>query len=1178
MFPKHHSSFRSRHKRSSALIITLAVLLLASAILLVFFNLSTLNRQLSFSSAGQYRADTVAHTALDTIVGDLRNEIVAGSTTYTTNSISIYVPTTNQTVEPYAITNSGSSPAFLFTNLVTQSTASSTFWSSTAGYYDPNVPNPVRSAPGNNTLTPSLNGHYIAQSRWNKPGLLGDPGSSSTANNIPAAYVPPDWVMVTRNGAVTNAGTITTTGVGTAFDLTNKNPANTNYVVGRYAYTIYNEGGLIDANVAGCPSAVAGTDPNTKRGVLPQMNLADLFTIAGDGNATADANTLVTWRNQVSAASSTAFTNYVYNATNGFTTVASGDQAFLSRQDLINYVKNNGISTATIPLMATFTRELNAPSYTPPPLTAYGTAPNPEASKPQVGPGESYHLSGTSLPTGVGTVTDYTFNPSLINTRVTTPFARYSDGTLAVDGEPLIKYRFPLSRLAWIAYNGHPLSITKTNGQSVTDADTQSAFGLTWNSTSNNWTYNHGSANRILTLAEVAAAGREPDFFELLQAAISIGSLGKQVNNLCFLTGTADSNPYYQVIQIGANLIDQADSDSYPTRIVFDKTNTYEFDGVENLPYVSRVFEGTYYHEETAPGAFGLWFIPEVWQPNVSTVGIDATHPGPTQFKFTLNSSSLIGSTVQASYSFNGLPSLPAQTFPAFTNSGNGISFTASPGSFTTPALLTPANASATGPNYSITEGSTPTGIGSTFLGIFMGEVANPFGGPPFTVVPPGNGTHEVSNLGIVVYGSGSLMFQLWYQYPTGSGNWIAYSRHRFYRELLNETSAANTGNGTSAIIGDLGWLDLQDYWFCSDPRTDRFGMVGTNTAGANHPLNPTTTPATYMFTAAAMRPAGSDGSEGRVGWPLNANGPSGPLPPGWGPAPPYCRPYMWSNNLAFTDANAAGDDTGYEDPDGVLRPADGAYSNNGNAGSAGYPLAFAGLPNATVSPDILNRPFRSVTDMGYAFRDEPWKHLDFFTSQSADAALLDLFCVNESPAPAAPTVSTNPVPIAGRVDLNTRQEPVLQALLTGAIQWDDGNVLISGGGTFSDATQLTKSLMNLTGAGTAPVANARPLLNRSELATRWMSAFPTTLSTAAAQDVKRQREAALRALSEVGNTRTWNLLIDVIAQSGRYTSAGGTDLNKQFIVEGERRYWLHVAIDRYTGKVIAQSLEPVYE
>jgi hypothetical protein len=52
--------------------------------------------------------------------------------------------------------------------------------------------------------------------------------------------------------------------------------------------------------------------------------------------------------------------------------------------------------------------------------------------------------------------------------------------------------------------------------------------------------------------------------------------------------------------------------------------------------------------------------------------------------------------------------------------------------------------------------------------------------------------------------------------------------------------------------------------------------------------------------------------------------------------------------------------------------------------------------------------------------------------------------------------------------------------------------------------------------------------------------------------------------------------MLDVIAQSGRYSS-GETDLRK-FVVEGEQRYWVHVAIDRFTGQVLDKRIEAVNE
>jgi len=55
--------------------------------------------------------------------------------------------------------------------------------------------------------------------------------------------------------------------------------------------------------------------------------------------------------------------------------------------------------------------------------------------------------------------------------------------------------------------------------------------------------------------------------------------------------------------------------------------------------------------------------------------------------------------------------------------------------------------------------------------------------------------------------------------------------------------------------------------------------------------------------------------------------------------------------------------------------------------------------------------------------------------------------------------------------------------------------------------------------------------------------------------------------------------MIDVMAQSGHYppTATTAADL-PNFIVEGEQRYWVHVAIDRFTGQVIDQQVEVVKE
>jgi hypothetical protein len=77
--------------------------------------------------------------------------------------------------------------------------------------------------------------------------------------------------------------------------------------------------------------------------------------------------------------------------------------------------------------------------------------------------------------------------------------------------------------------------------------------------------------------------------------------------------------------------------------------------------------------------------------------------------------------------------------------------------------------------------------------------------------------------------------------------------------------------------------------------------------------------------------------------------------------------------------------------------------------------------------------------------------------------------------------------------------------------------------------------------------------------------------------------EVIARSLSEMVQTRTWNLMIDVIAQTGKYSpgTASVTDAGK-FIVEGEKRYWLHIALGRNLVNnvvdVIGTQLEEVTE
>jgi len=234
----------------------------------------------------------------------------------------------------------------------------------------------------------------------------------------------------------------------------------------------------------------------------------------------------------------------------------------------------------------------------------------------------------------------------------------------------------------------------------------------------------------------------------------------------------------------------------------------------------------------------------------------------------------------------------------------------------------------------------------------------------------------------------------------------------------------------------------------------------------------------------------------------------------------------------------------------------------------------------------MLNRPFRNVAELGYAFRDLPWKTLDFFSDKSADAGLLDIFAINDGPAlfdsngnftgmGALPTMT------AGSINLNTTQAADLQAIFAGSILSEIGATTVSPTGTgATDAPVLAANVVNAT--STTPVQNKSELITRANLPTTILPTPTPTTTEQADRVVKARREVVARTVSSVSQSRVWNVVIDVVAQSGRYPSnltqnPQATDLPK-FVVEGEQHYWIHVAIDRLTGQVLDKQIEVVNE
>jgi hypothetical protein len=473
----------------------------------------------------------------------------------------------------------------------------------------------------------------ITLARWNKHYLIPKANTSDQKSDPVGTFTAPDWVFVTSD--VTNQ----TAGRKVIFSPDQS-------VIGRYAYAIYDEGGLVDMNVAGYPSPTP-TPPAYvgRKGVLAFADLTALPTALTQ----LQINSVVGWRNYATAqptpaafpsftfntTSAANYYNYVTTSTNGFITVNSAsvgtgistrtDQAFVTRQQLINFQSLAGFNVNVLQYLGTFSRETNSPSFSP--------------------------------------ATPTTTNPNFLLAQVRTIFTRF-DGTTANVGDPLMKTRFPLSRLAWITYKGpsqplvgHDLDSTITTpatsdpiitnlvtnfGVSVaeleagTAANIKACFGLTFptgGTAGSPWTYtNHktstdtAQANTILTLGQVAdptivTTPREPDFFEVLQAAILNGSLGQNTGG-----GVTGGNVFpdihmssttHHILTIGACIIDQASPESIPTRIQFTggNGNTWTAYGVKNLPYITQIYPiaGTSPNDSTKWATYLLF---QLWNPH----------------------------------------------------------------------------------------------------------------------------------------------------------------------------------------------------------------------------------------------------------------------------------------------------------------------------------------------------------------------------------------------------------------------------------------------------------------------------------------------------------------------------------------------------------------------------------
>jgi hypothetical protein len=233
-------------------------------------------------------------------------------------------------------------------------------------------------------------------------------------------------------------------------------------------------------------------------------------------------------------------------------------------------------------------------------------------------------------------------------------------------------------------------------------------------------------------------------------------------------------------------------------------------------------------------------------------------------------------------------------------------------------------------------------------------------------------------------------------------------------------------------------------------------------------------------------------------------------------------------------------------------------------------PLPVTGA-NATI---VVNRAFSNVGELGYGIVTSALPTpgptascaptpgptavptMDFSSPNFQDAPVLDFFSYNPI---------SSAYPRAGIVNLYTRNAPVLAAILSRALK-TDAAANSNPPSPVVSATEAMNAANAIVAETQGVLAGAPPSgwpVTQTDL-TRAIAARLVAAGGSAIGSTNEQKQSIARALAEMGQTRTWNLLVDVIAQTGRYApgTANVTDANK-FTVEGEKRYWLHIALGR---------------
>ena len=1022
----------------------------------------------------------------------------------------------------------------------------------------------------------------VPMSFWDEPRLL-PPGISFDERTSP------DWVYVARDGSQPKDFT-------EELKLPKRRDATLNpgFVVGRYAYNLYETSGLLDVNVAGFPSGGgARADRSGEKGSLV---FADLTRLPGFTASGADA--LSGWCHSWEDDPEDRYLRLSEGS--GWQRMAAGDNLFLGRRDLLDFAEKNAaaLPRESLPYVTHFSRDLDAPTHAPDPR-------RPKVvRKSSAGGNDAFGA-------------DLKVNPDLTS---------IAPGR----GRPQLDRRFPLERLKYVA--------TPSGNGPIDPALAEKYFGLRWSGSF--WEYVHARPNGDLFTLEDVPEDREPNFFEILRSTVLVGSLARQYGPTGFFAedqqlsmhrlGGVDGSVNINIMEMGACLIDQYDADQLPTGIQIPGTaRPYFAFGKEDVPYLYRVSAIPYrgkvlpqvvvYDSGGRPANTEAYEASMVLQPGLWRPHQPAATGGEAPSRFRIRPQHVDPGGGSLFYLFGGWNMPGKGTAPGIPLRGQegDYSYWNGPNYRLTHPELFPKTF--TGEEYlevAVPPGSDAFREPQTVHSKAHGEVAGYTLGGNVKEIPvrpedlrweglpkgynevagflAGHALHariELGNSNDNRIGNGffrgdPIEFLMEYQAP--DGQWRPYQRVEF---TFKSTFSRHFDSGTN-------WESRSWYWtsFLVDPRTSRFGgIAGTSRTwdggdewGALHwpeaaaiRYKKTRTETRGTYTAAAGVWSWWTAPTPRTGW--NYNG----VVEWW---------MSFSHGGCVENDKTAWDQTytlAYRDPDEVQRPGVASvneYSRSiftGNPMSRRHSVSPTGKLSRSESlagrPVILNRPFRSVGELGLAFRGTPWRDIDFLYPKSPDAGLLDVFRLYEDPdetgdeREAVPESEKGVPVVAGRVNLNQASREVIAALLSGAAR-EKGNTI--GAAEAQDLAALLHSSLRTGGTYGGPIASraelvSRPADNKAE-PTGLVTLMSNRFTSAEDRSINDRREAVVRALGDVSTVRSWTFLLDLVVQGGRLVPAAkGLE---DFEPLAERRYWVHFTVDRFNGQLVDVQWERVHD